>query len=183
MSLVHHVETFLGPIDKGWKLNDSSTGIQVVGFYDKPFEGATTYVTIGFSQHVLPMPNGRSVREELVVSAYKEYAAGAIASFLLTFCDHILSKHQALLRGDVIGPSGPIIPTVPVNAVYSAMPVLFDSGFATYTGTTPPTVLVWLIPIHAVEASFVRSDGWNKFEDMLEINNPDLLDLERKPII
>jgi hypothetical protein len=73
-----------------------------------------------------------------------------ISSFLLTLCDFILSKHKALLRGDVIGPSDPIVPGVSVNAIYAAIPDV--DGFATYSYTTPPTVFVRVIPLHGTEA-------------------------------
>ena len=63
------------------------------------------------------------------------------------------------------------------------MPVLYDDDFATYGGTEPPTVFVWLIPILAVEAEFVNDRGWSRFEDVLEEMNPDFGDLERRPVV
>jgi hypothetical protein len=82
-----------------------------------------------------------------------------------------------------VGPSEPIIPGVPLNAVYSTIPVIFSEGFATFGGTLPPTVLVWLLPLHGVEAEFVKRNGWNEFEEMLEAKDIDLLDLNRKSIL
>src|SRR5688572_4541830 len=36
MSVVEHLDRYLGPIAEGWSLRDSDTGIQVVRFVDKP---------------------------------------------------------------------------------------------------------------------------------------------------
>lgn len=182
MSLINHIETFLGTIDEGWKLTESPSGIKVVRFRNKPCADAVTYVTVGLSNQVLPMSKGRDVREELVFSTYEKFPSGPIASFLLTFGDYLLSQHQALLRGDVVGPSDPIVPNVYLNAIYAAMPVMFEPEFATYAGTDPPTVLVWLVPLHGIEAAFVKSNGWSRFEDLLEIKDSDLLDLNRPPL-
>lgn len=114
MSLIKHVESFLGEIEQAWK---SDKGIRVARFPDKPVEGMATYVNLGLGDHVLPMRGERTVRQELVFTADEHYPPAQIASFLLTFSEFIISKHQALLRGDVIGPSDPIIPGVPVNAI------------------------------------------------------------------
>ncbi|MDX6709646.1 MAG: hypothetical protein QOH96_662, partial [Blastocatellia bacterium] len=144
MSIITHIEHFLGQIGDGWKLIEPGYEVNVASFRDKPFEGAITYVTLGLSHHVLAMNPEESVRQELVFTTYEKYSGGEIASFLITFSDFILSKHQALLRGDVVGPGESIIPGCPLKAVYSSMPAVFDDGFAVYKGTSPPTVLVWI---------------------------------------
>jgi hypothetical protein len=183
MSLIDHLESFLGPIDGGWQSTELESRIRVAAFHQKPFDTAATYVTLGLSDEILPQGSGRDVRQELVFATYESFPQMAISSFLLTFAEYILSKRQALLRGDIVGPGDPIIPGVPLNAVYSTIPVIFRDGFATFGGTLPPTVLVWLIPLHGVEAEFVKRKGWNEFEEMLESNDIDLLDLNRKPIL
>ena len=183
MSLINHIERYLGPIDEGWQLTESSSKIRTAAFPQQPTESAITYATLGLSDEILPMSSERDVRQELVFSADESFPRAAISSFLLTFADYILSGRRALLRGDVVGPSEPIIPGISLNAVYASIPVIFGNGFATYNGTTPPTVLVWLIPLHGVEGEFVKRNGWNAFEDLLEAKDPDLLDLNRMPII
>jgi hypothetical protein len=169
-------------MDFGWTLPESSNGVQVVRFRGRPVATASTCVTIGLSRHILQMPGGREVRQELAFTAYDHFNAEGIASFLLTFSDHIVKKHAALLRGQVVGPSDPIISGISLNAVYVAIPVLFDDSFATFDNTSPPTVFVWALPLHTSEANYVRYNGWNALEDLLEEKDPDLLDLNRQPI-
>jgi hypothetical protein len=182
-SLIAHIEGLLGHIDSGWSTGSGSTQIQVAKFVDQPFRCATTYVTLGLSDHVFSMPRAREVRQEFVFTAYDRFPGEQIASFMLTFCERLIVMKQALLRGDVVGPSDPIIPGVAVNAVYATVPVVFDDAFHTYSGSSPPTVMVWLLPLLSSEAGFVKRNGWSQFEDILETEDPDLWDLNRKSII
>jgi hypothetical protein len=129
------------------------------------------------------MPQGREVRQELVFTAYENFPAEEIASFMLSFCDYILTRNQALLRGNVVGPSAPLIPNVAVNSVYASIPVIFDESFSTYRTSSPHTVMVWLIPLLKEEAVFVKANGWNRFEEVLEHENPDLMELNRVSIV
>lgn len=183
MNIVDHLEAHLGAIDGGWGPTEGSSQIQVVRFNSQPFEGAVTYSTLGMSRTVLPLSDVKQVRQELLFTAYERFPPEQIASFLLTFCEYVLSKNRALLRGDVVGPSTPLISGVAVNAVYAALPVVFSDGLATFAGSTPATVLVWLLPILGNEAAFIKSSGWGKFEDLLEARDPDLWDLNRPSLV
>jgi hypothetical protein len=106
-----------------------------------------------------------------------------VASFLSTFANSIVSSGRGLLRGDVIGPSGPIILGSLLNSVYSAIPMIFPERFFVFEGTVPETIFPWVIPIHEDEANYIRANGWIKFEELLEQENPELWDLSRKSII
>jgi antitoxin YqcF len=182
-NIADHLESFLGSIDYGWKDNDSENAISVARFRNQPVDGMSTYVTLGLSHHVLSMPNKREVRQELVFSTFDTVPRDDIVSFLLSFSDFILTKHEALLRGQVIGPADPIISGSSMNAVYASMPVIFDDEFATFEGTSPSTVFVWLIPIFENEAKYIQEYGWEVFEDVLEQQDPDLWDVVRKPVV
>jgi hypothetical protein len=184
--LVEHLERHLGPVDAGWKPSGGADcGIQVAAFPAQPYDGVTTYVTLGLSRSPLPMTmtGDRQVRQELVFIADDGYPREQVASFLFTFADYIRGQRRALLRGDVVGPGPPLIPGVGCNAVYAAIPVLHDDGLATYSGSQPPTVFVWIVPVHGVEAALVRTEGWERFEGLLERRNPDFGDLDRLPVV
>jgi hypothetical protein len=47
-----------------------------------------------------------------------------------------------------------------MEAVYAAIPVYLADQFAVYEGDEKPVVIVWLVPISATEASYVRRYGW-----------------------
>ncbi|WP_343575833.1 suppressor of fused domain protein [Pseudomonas sp.] len=183
MNLISHIENTLGKVDQGWTVKSGRGSVQVLCFKNKPYDGVVTYVTLGLSDTALSMPKGREVRQELVFTAYEGFSAEEIASFMLSFCDYILARKQALLRGDVIGPSASLIPGVAVNSVYASIPVIFDDAFATYNGSFPHTVMVWLVPLLEDEAEFVKANGWGCFEDILERKDPDLMELNRVSIV
>jgi len=183
MDIFQHFETYLGTTEAGWNLTQGSERFQVVRFNRQPSEGTVTYATLGMSHVVLPLPSGRQVRQELIFAAHDQFSSEEIASFLLTFCDFVLSKNQALLRGDVVGPNAPLIPGVAVTGVYATMPVVFGEGLGTLEDTVPPTVIVWLIPITDKEVAFIKAKGWGTFEDLLEDRQPDFWDLNRPSLI
>jgi hypothetical protein len=183
MSLISHIERTLGQLDKGWSLDGCSGSFQVARFRNRPFDGVSTYATLGLSRHTLPMSKEREVRQEFVFSTYEKFSPDKIASFMLSFGEYVLERHQALLRGDVVGPVEPIIPSVAANAVYASVPVIFDQSFSTYEGTLPSTIMVWLVPLVGNEANFIKSNGWGRFEDILEREDPDLWDLNRLPAV
>ncbi|MBT9556980.1 MAG: suppressor of fused domain protein [Myxococcales bacterium] len=177
--LVAHLEKYLGVIEGG---SGGGSPIKVVRFRGQPEPNVVTYVTLGLSRQALPMPNGRKVRQELLLSAHERHDPANIASLLMTFGEYIAAQDRALLRGDVVGPSSPLMAGVQMNALYAAMPVFFPGEFATFHGTSPPTVFVWMIPLHGSEAEFVKRSGWDAFEDNLESADIDFWGLHRPPL-
>lgn len=183
-NIIEHVESYLGKIDQGWSAPpESSSKFSIACFRDQPVEGVSTYVTLGLNHHILSMPEKREVRQELVLSAFESVPSDEIVSFMLRFTDLVLSRHEALLRGQVVGPGQPLFSGSAVNAIYASMPVIFEEGFNTFEGTSPPTVLVWLIPIFSDEARYIEEHGWEDFEDILEQKDPDLWDFGRQSVI
>jgi hypothetical protein len=155
----------------------------VVRFANMPFENASTFTTIGLGDEVLRLMDGRELRHELEFAAHDVYPAGRIASFLLTFAAFARSQSRALARGDVIGPSTSLIANVKANALYACPPVIFPEGLALYDETSPPTIAVWLLPLVGNESLVAKKLGIDGFEDILEHANPDLLDLDRAPVV
>ncbi|MDR1063952.1 MAG: DUF2185 domain-containing protein [Azoarcus sp.] len=184
MNIVDHLEKYLGRAESCWS-NDEFKQAKIIQFKQRPCDGAITYATLGMSQTILPLSDNKYVRHELLFAAYEHYPSRDIATFLLSFSEFVLSKDQALWRGDVIGPSTPIIDGIAMNSVYSNIPVIFDKNLSTFyeSESIPPVVLIWVLPILQQEAEFIKLNGWGKFEDILETRNPDLLDLNRSSVI
>jgi hypothetical protein len=61
--------------------------------------------------------------------------------------------------------------------------VFFDDDFCIYDGSTPSTVMVWVLPIYHSEVEYIATNGWGHFEDMLEEKDPDRCSLERDAVI
>lgn len=182
-SIDQHMERHLGPIARGWvDRAGEPAAIQVCLFQERPIPGTVTYATLGLSHHILEMPGGREVRQELLLLAAHRFADDDRAKLLAHVAEGVVREHQALLRGQVFPLGYPVAPGSRCNSLYVALPVVFPDGLATCSDTQPPTVFAWLIPIHADEAALAARLGWDAFEDRLERLDPDLFDLSRPSI-
>lgn len=182
-ALIDHLERFLGPIEYAWTDPIKITDIKALRFRPSSIPGTIVQSTLGLSSQPLPMHKGRAVRQELLVCSSHEAESEHLASFLITFADYVKTHGCALLAGQVVGPADPIIPGCKMNSVYIAVPGIFPETFRTFTGSEPPTIFAWVIPIYESEASFVTKFGWNEFETRMEKLDPDLLDLHRKSFL
>lgn len=177
--VIRHVEGFLGSISAGFKVSDS---LLVAEFEDAPELKVNSYVTFGLSNHVLSLPNGREVRQELVGAVGTEFGNGALASFLGTLAESLLISHRALLRGQLLGPGESIAGTI-MRHGYVAVPTFLPDEFGQIEGTNPDTVFAWVIPVTDREAGYIREHGWDTFSDLMESIEFDVYDLSRSSIV
>lgn len=157
-------------------------GVQVCLFPDQPFKGATTLATLGLSNTVLTLGGGRKVRQELLLGCLDGQQVDDLAGVLFAISEIVLRTGQALLRGEVI-PLGERIVDSSASALYASIPVAFPEDLATLTDSTPATVVVWLVPLLAPEATLVSLAGWSELEDRLEAADPNLFDLRRTSVV
>ena len=159
----------------------NNSGIELLLSSDCDYEELT--VEIYYDGKFIALLNQDNDLDTLSIEFPASEVANEIIFFMLRFADLVLSKHEALLRGQVIGPGKSLFSHSEMNAIYISIPVIFEEGFNTFEGSSPPTVLVWLVPIFADEARYVEKYGWGKFEDILEQKNPDLWNIERQSVI
>ncbi|MCB1257162.1 MAG: suppressor of fused domain protein, partial [Microthrixaceae bacterium] len=177
--VIAHMESFLGPIDGGWSKTEAGERLPftVLRFSGAPIPGTATFVTLGLSDVALALPGRQLVRQEFLVSTYDRFHSASIVTALHDVAVDAARRGDALLRGSVCaGPFG--LPGV-VTDLYCAIPVFFPDSFHVWRGSDPPTVFVWLVPITTEEHRFVEEKGWESFEQILESQDPDLLDLSR----
>jgi Suppressor of fused protein (SUFU) len=186
VGLPQHLEEFLGPIQGGWSQDADGRKVPfaVVDFAGGPRPGTATFSTLGLSKTPMhAQTEATHVYQELVIVVPRSLRVGPVPGILQEIGQEAIAKGEALLRGDVVGPRGPLFSDGSrMEAFYAAIPVCFPSEFATYREEDRDVVMVWLIPIHAVEAEFVRQRGWSQFEDELRKADPDLIDIERDPL-
>ncbi|MCA0983385.1 suppressor of fused domain protein [Halobacillus yeomjeoni] len=182
---IDFLEEHLGNVLYGWSTGCTGKKIpfQIAKYSDGPFQGTSTYTTIGLSDHLLKSTNRKEIRQELVIVSYTNFGDENIPGILQQVGMFLLKDHQALLRGDVIGPYGSLFKDSKLEALYASIPVYFPESFEIYDGGDVPIVMIWLIPIMASEARFVRTDGWEAFENMLEEVDPDLVDYQRSSVL
>ena len=153
---------------------------QVVRFAGGSDADSVGYATLGLSQHPLLSPTtGRTIRQELLMLAPESQAPDRVVSQLLQVGSMALGAERALLRGNVIGPAGAILPESELTALYVTTPVYFPDEFATFAGPDGDVVVAWLVPITTSEADFISHRGWDAFEDKLADQDPDLVDFQR----
>lgn len=183
MTIIEHVEKYLGQIDQGWKNNDSDDALQVVLFKDTPGETLSTYVSLGLSNRPMKLSEVKEVRQELVFSVYSMAISKMIVSFMFSLCEAIIGRGKAILRGEVIPLSKGVVKRIGFDAVYCTNPVFFDDEFCAYDESSPSTVMILMVPIYQSEVDYICVHGWESFEDLLEEKDPDLCSLNRNPLI
>src|SRR5262249_21840645 len=91
-----------------------------------------------------------------------------------------VKNNRALVRGEIVGPSGKIIDDSNIEALYAGLPGVLPPEFAVAESEDGRRIaLVWLVPITAEEALYVNVHGWDKFEEKLDEQQPDPLDWYR----
>lgn len=185
--LPEHIERHFGKIDRGF--SDKASGasrIQVVVVKDAPNHGIHTFITLGLSNHVLTMREGKEIRMELLLSALSASPAQEqeIASILLNIADYLLEKHIAVLRGEVVVPSVSTVAGGNAHGFYATVPAFFADEASVFNGNTPATIFVMVLPVTKEELQFIQSNGWRDFEEKLEqVDSARLFDLHRGPIL
>jgi suppressor of fused protein SUFU len=185
MTLLDHLELHCGETIGGF--SERHQEFQVIQLPRGPVKGSATLATLGLSHHVMHSSSGggKRFRMELVMLFRESEGRRNLPGVLQQAGAQALRHHHGLLRGDVIGPWGPLQDGATVEALYSSVPVYFPESFHEYTPPdgTLPIVLLWMVPVTASEAAFVRQAGWEAFETELERQDPDLLDMRRGAIV
>ena len=182
--LIRHLEQHLGPIAAGWRrdIDGREIPFQVALFENAPGPGNITLTTIGLSNYPLEMVNGRVVHQELVFACHEQFKNWNPQVLLQSVGRHAVESRHALLRGQCLGPLK-LFAQSEANGIYSAIPVYFPDSFNSVelTGSTK-AVFTWLVPIYPSELELCRTRGWSALEAEFELQDPDLMDLERPPL-
>lgn len=186
-TLPEHLEEYLGPIRDGFSppVDEEHAPFQIVEFADGQLEGVHAYSTLGLSQKALRSPRSQKlIHHELLFLCRPFSESKYIAALLHQAGEEAITRDTAYLRGEVLGPRGPLFTGSNLEALYVAMPVYLPDAFAAHTEPDGRTVVIaWLVPITRNEAEFVRTFGWGKFEDLLVEKDPDLLDMGRPSLV
>lgn len=159
-------------------LDRQGRSIELAYFDDRPCHGAVTLVTAGLSELTW-----HPLHEELLMAAWKKQMTTELQLILEFTTRQLAGGRERLVRGDVIGPAGPLTSTTEMSALYVCNPSYFDDVFFSFVNQDGHVVeLLWLIPIHEVEARFIERHGAMAFEDELVAADPDLLNIYRSPI-
>lgn len=179
MTLIDHLERYLGEIEGGWSrdADGHQMPFQVARFPHGSGSGTVSFATLGLSRYPLRDASGKEIRHELLMIVPERLREGVIPGLLQQVGQESLSAARPLLRGEVIGPRGALVAGSEMEAMYVAIPVYLPDDFAVYDDEQ--IVIAWLVPISPSEADFVKSHGWRVFEKCLVKADPDLTDIFR----
>jgi len=184
--LMRHIEAHLGVITRGWTFrpDGSPAPFQVAQCPVGGIRETDAFVTLGLSKYELrSSSSGRPLRLELLAMIRRTEAVGTLPAILQGVGLELLATGRALLRGEVVGPRGPLWGHSKLQALYASSPVYLDDGFASCDlGDGTKCAFVWLMPITTNESAFVTTHGWEAFEDILATENPDLLVSDRDDV-
>ena len=182
--LIRHLEKSLGPISGGWDATPDGNQLPftVAEFASTHFSGCRGYATIRVSN--VPLTNattGSTVRQERVAIARAKTTI--LPSLLQNVGSSMVNERRAILRGDIVSNCGPISEGSLLDSLYATAPVYFADEFSVAKlGSGVSCYIVWLVPISASERDYVRSHGWEAFEEILVNEDPDLLSLDRSTV-
>jgi hypothetical protein len=184
---IEHIERYLGTIEHGWTKSPSgkSMPFQIIECRGGVVRGAAAFMTLGLGQTELSSRvTQKLIRQELLITVRAVDATVGVPSLLQQVASDALTRREAYLRGDVIGPRGTIFEGSTMEAFYVTMPTYYPESFSTFEESAGcGRIIAWLLPITSKEAEYVRSRGWSEFETLLEKENPDLLNLNRSSIV
>lgn len=149
-SVPEHMERFLGTISEGWS-DANGKFTKVLRFDDQPENGIATYATLGLSEYELDLKNGKTIRQELLLSTHASLPSKEVVGVLFYCAECIKERGRAVLRGEVINLIYPLFDDASVRAVYATNPTPFDEGLAEFSNISPPVIFVLLVPITAKE--------------------------------
>jgi hypothetical protein len=184
--VISHIEKFCGPIVQGWSCNADGNKMpfQIVQMQGGPIAGTTTYSTLGLGKIPLrARSSDRVIRQELVILSRSSAVPENLPALLQDVAIEAVLRDYAYVRGEVIGPRGPLFQGSSVAALYVAIPVYFPQEFSTVEYDVGRAVFAWLVPITDQEASLIIEIGWDRFETKLASQDPDLLDFRRASIV
>ena len=185
-SLIEHYEKYFGVIQHGWSKSADAIDMpfQVVECQEGTFKGVSCFATLGMSNYELGASvSGKAIRQELFLAAPTSLGARNIPAVLQQIGNETINRGLAYLRGDVIGPRGCLFEGAAFQAIYVTMPVYFPEALKTFQGEEGcEIVIAWLVPITQSEAFYIRNHGWEKFESLLEREDPNLFDFDRSSL-
>jgi len=179
--LPDHYEFSVGKIESGWSDDNSNYNIQIIKLKNSNEEKEVTLATLGMSDYLLNLPDGRQLRQELIISMYDDYDNEDIAKSILSISESACCNGKALIRGQVLTDSIAVTPGFRLNSLYVTNPSPLGDKILSHGQSD--LVFAYLIPIAAEEARLIESKGWRYFEDQLEDGNIDIFDLKRDLVI
>ncbi|WP_455834094.1 suppressor of fused domain protein [Pseudarthrobacter siccitolerans] len=178
MTLVEHLEQYLGPFTEGWSKDADGhpQHAQVLKFDDGPLDGLVAYSTLGLSRHALALPGKAPIRMEFLMMVRRGHFERYVPSIMQQLVEEVILEGRAPLQGEVIGPRGPLDPDTRLEAFLVSSPYYQPDGFSVWEDAGGPIIIALLVPLFPEEANFAATHGWDALESLLVEHDPDVDD-------
>jgi hypothetical protein len=177
-------KTFGGSPQMDW-YGDKTEQLKVAILYcpDRPMNNVTSYSTVGLSDHAMPWGEGEfPTRVEL---------AGVCVSEEPTFANVLASASFCIARSGLVYHPGTVMqdyvklvfPSIALPHLYLTSPFLWGASLSTLDVVTRKVSWLLAMPISESERVFLRENGEESFEHILEEAHVDISDLSRDPVV
>lgn len=154
---------------------DSKT-IDILVFEDRPFKGAHSAITHGLSCF-----EGRNVE---IISIYDPKTLSVdtdLNGFIATYLElYVFSEKSDVKCGDLFIRRKSVLNGYDFSGVYLTSPAYFPNEILSEIDGVE---YFWMLFLYDSEVDYILTYGGEKFEELLEILDPDLSDFCRKPLL
>ncbi|WP_158249161.1 suppressor of fused domain protein [Pseudomonas sp. MPR-ANC1] len=187
MSIVEHIEKNFGKISKGWSFSEDAHPYQIVECRDGSVEGVVSFCTLGLSNVGLKSAvSPQIIFHELLLSVDQHEVPKNAVAIVKQFADDALASNYALLNNQLVQREGVVFENHLFSAVWVKPPVFFGDESFSHEGVGRDDVsciFAWLVPIFDSELGYIKDNGADAFEALLENSSVDVFSLSRKSVV
>jgi len=158
--------------------------VDILTAFSSPEAGQKSIASIGLSDFPLHYPDGRELETRVELCACVEEDAPCWDNIVASTAFAIMRDRAAVRPGSVIPDIlQDYFPSTRMPHVYLVPPFFWND--ARFPGLqSPPVAINWLqcIAIHESERQLVERIGGNAFDDLLQQQETDVLDMHRAPV-
>ncbi|SDG75040.1 Suppressor of fused protein (SUFU) [Selenomonas sp. WCT3] len=154
----------------------------MIDLFQAPEDGIISYGTIGTYEYDIGMSlDGKSLRGEFLGVAYED---DKTFSNIISTCSFNIINSKYGFEPGLVYPNvvNMYYPDVNMKHIYLATPFIWDGE---YTVDIGPYIVTWLqvLPISDAELEYIKRNGSEAFEDLLDKKEVDFLNLNRPSIV
>jgi antitoxin YqcF len=150
---------------------------------DSPDDNSTSYSTVGLSDYPM-FQNQTEFPARIEIVGVCNNIIRWFPNLLAACAFHIIHTGWLCRPGTVLkNANSECSEDTIFKHVYFTAPFLWEESLRTLDFSTKRVAWLLAIPITDQEYNFIRSHGDEKFEDLLELNEVDIFDLNRKSVI
>ena len=133
------------------------------------------YVSIGASMAVSSSGNEYFIMSPVESTRHVETLA--MVAHFQSFDAHVLNI------GDTLNIGHPWLNESPFDHLVVTLPYPYGPNLETSPKSAGRARFLWLVPISSTEAALIRNDGFDRFEDLIEESEVDVLDPHRRALV